>query len=281
MRTRILIGVATATLAMFLWPPIPQAPDYHVMADQRTCLGMANCLNVLSNLPFAIVGILGLIATFARRRSHEPALERSERLPYATLFARVIATAVGSSYYHLAPDNARLVWDRLPMTLGFMGLLTAVIAERVDPQAGRRLFWPLIALGAASVLYWYWSELRGSGDLRLYVIVQFGSLIVVTLILATFESRYTDNPYLIAGLVAYGAAKLFELADRPIFALGGIVSGHTLKHLAAAAAIALIARMLHVRQPIAIAIRGGPWTADQGRTTDQERTKDQEPRPKD
>ena len=255
MRNRVLIAGAIATLAVFLWPPIPQAPDYHVMADQRTCLGIANCLNVLSNLPFAIVGILGLMATFGHGRSRQSTVERTERLPYATLFAGVIATAVGSSYYHLAPDNTRLVWDRLPMALGFMGLLTALIAERVNRRAAQRMFWPLIALGAVSVLYWYWSELRGAGDLRLYVIVQFGSLIVVALVLALYRSSYTDNPYLVAALVAYVVAKLFELADRPIFALGGIVSGHTLKHLVAAAAIAFIARMLQGRIPVAVVER--------------------------
>jgi len=251
MRTPTLIAGAIATLAVFLWPPISQAPDYHVMADQRTCLGIANCLNVLSNVPFAIIGILGLIATLGPGSVRSFSSDPWVRLPYAVLFVGVLTTAVGSSYYHLAPDNARLVWDRLPMTLGFMGLLTALIAERINRQVGRRLFWPLIALGAGSVLYWYWGELRAAGDLRLYVIVQFGSLVVVALVLALYESRYTDNTYLIAGLVAYGVAKLFELADRPIFEFGEIVSGHTLKHLAAAAAIAFIARMLRMRTPLA------------------------------
>jgi hypothetical protein len=246
----LAVTLAAAVVVVFLQPPIAQALDYHVMADQRSCLGVSNCFNVLSNIPFAVVGIWGLMVVFAGRRSTLSNLAQSwERWPWAVLFVGVGATAVGSSYYHLAPDNARLVWDRVPMTLGFMGLLTALIAERVDRLVGRWLFVPLIALGVASVLQWYWSELRGAGDLRLYAIVQFGSLIVVALVLALYRSRYTGSAYLVAGLAAYAAAKLFELADRQIFARGEIVSGHTLKHLAAAAAVALIARMLQVRRP--------------------------------
>jgi predicted membrane channel-forming protein YqfA (hemolysin III family) len=253
MRHHVLIAAAIATLAVFVWPPIPQDPGYHVMADQRTCLGIANCFNVLSNIPFAIVGIAGLAATFGRRQSDS--LDSWERLSYATLFVGVTATAVGSSFYHLAPDNARLVWDRLPMTLGFMGVLTALIGERVDRRLVRWLLGPLVALGLLSVFYWYWSELRGAGDLRLYVIVQFGSLIVVALLLALYKSPYTGSAYLVAGLIIYGAAKLFELEDRPIFALGEIVSGHTLKHLTAAAGGACIAWMLQVRRPLPLVER--------------------------
>jgi hypothetical protein len=91
-----------------------------------------------------------------------------ERWPYAALFAGTALTAIGSAYYHLAPGNWPLVWDRLPMTVGFMGLLTAVLAERVGHRIARRLFVPLVVFGAASVAYWYRSEGRGAGDLRPY-----------------------------------------------------------------------------------------------------------------
>ena len=135
------------------WPPIPQALDYHTMADERALLGIPNSLNVLSNAPFAIVGLLGLAAAFGWMGRPSPFTDRWERWPYAALFAGVALTAAGSSYYHLAPDNARLVWDRLPMAVGFMGLLTALLAERVSLTAGKWLFLPLLAAGAASVGY--------------------------------------------------------------------------------------------------------------------------------
>lgn len=228
---------------MFLQPKIPQDPAYHRMADERTLLGIPNALNVLSNAPFAVVGVLGLAQVF-RRRSN---VADGERWPYAAVFGGTLLTAFGSSYYHLAPDNARLVWDRLPMTLAFMGLVAALLAERVSVPLSRALLGPLLATGAASVAYWYWSELGGAGDLRPYVVVQFGSLLAIVLMLALFASERPGTRLLAAGLVAYGAAKVLEAADRPIFALGHVVSGHTLKHIVAALGVACIVAMLAKR----------------------------------
>jgi hypothetical protein len=48
----------------------------------------------------------------------------------------------------------------------------------------------------------------------------------------------------------YALAKLFEFFDEKIFSLGQIVSGHTLKHLAAAAAGFAILRLFQIRRPI-------------------------------
>ena len=154
----VVVAVFGAVVAVFAGPPVPQPLAYHNMADQRSWLGIPNALNVLSNLPFAVVGVMGLAAIFAADDDRRvPFHDSWERWPYAALFAGVAMTTVGSSYYHLAPDNARLVWDRLPMTVGFMGLLTAVLAERVGLPLARWLFAPLLAVGAASVGYWYWS----------------------------------------------------------------------------------------------------------------------------
>jgi hypothetical protein len=217
------------------------------MADERTLAGIPHCLNVVSNVPFAAVGLLGLVTVGSRRRG-PPALHASwERWPYAALFIGMVLTAVGSSYYHLAPDNARLFWDRLPMTLGFMGLLTAVIGERVGVRAARRLFVPLLVLGAASVGYWRWTELRGAEDLRLYGLVQFGSLLIVVVLVALYPDPYRNRAYLFGGIGAYAAAKILEALDDHIFALGNIVSGHTLKHLAAAGGVAIVIAMLRAR----------------------------------
>ena len=122
-----------------------------------------------------------------------------------------------------------------------------LLAERLSLRLGRRLFGPLLFIGAVSVAYWYWSELQHAGDLRLYLLVQFGSLILVVLLLAFYPSRYGGTGYLVAGLVAYTAAKGLELADREIFAIGHIVSGHTLKHLAAAGGVMCLVAMLRIR----------------------------------
>jgi hypothetical protein len=248
----VAVAVLGAIAAVFAGPAVPQPLTYHTMADQRSWLGIPNAFNVLSNLPFAVVGVLGLAAIFGSHVDRRLTFQDSwERWPYAALFTGVALTAVGSSYYHLAPDNARLVWDRLPMTLGFMGLLTAVLAERVSLQVGRWLFAPLLAVGAASVGYWYWSEVQGAGDLRLYGLVQFGSLLAVVLLLIFYPSPYRGGGYLVAGLAAYAAAKGLEFVDGRIFALGGIISGHTLKHLVAAGGVACLVGMLRTRAPLA------------------------------
>jgi hypothetical protein len=223
-------------------PRVPQPLAYHQFADTRTFLGVPNALNVLSNVPFAIAGIAGLILAF-----RAPAGDPIERWSYAVLFAGVTLTTIGSAWYHLAPDNGRLVWDRLPMAIGFMALLAAIVAERVSTRAARVLLLPLLALGCGSVFYWHWTELRGAGDLRPYLVVQFGSLIVILLMLARYRVPRSGTGWLLAGLAAYAAAKGLELADRPVFAAGQVVSGHTLKHLVAAAGVACVAVMLGAR----------------------------------
>ena len=217
-------AVVAMAVAVFLHGPIPQDPAYHAMADTRSLLDIPNAMNVLSNLAFLVVGVYGLTLT--------------RRPPYVVFFIAAILTAIGSAYYHLAPDDSRLVWDRLPMTIAFMALLTAIASERI----GISSWWlvPLIALGVFSVAYWSWT-----GDLRAYVAVQFGSLILIVLLLSLYPAPHSS--YLWAGVAAYAAAKVFELADRQVFAIGHIVSGHTLKHLAAAGGMFCVALMLRAR----------------------------------
>jgi hypothetical protein len=241
-----LAAVATIAVAAW-WPPVPQPPEYVVFADHRSLLGIPNALDVLSNLAFAIVGAAGLMA-ISRRRRTETLADNWDAWPYGALFAGVACASVASFYFHLAPDNARLLWDRLPITVGFMGLLTALLAERVSRRTARTLFVPLLVAGAASVVYWYWTELHYAGDLRPYLVVQFGSLALVVLILWLYPGRGRDTAYLATGLAAYVAAKGLELADAPIFAAtGSMVSGHTLKHLAAAGGVACVVAMIRAR----------------------------------
>jgi hypothetical protein len=222
---------------------VAQSLDYHNFADQRTALGIPNILNVISNLPFLMVGIWGLVVT--TNRSHkESFLSDTERWPYIVFFFGVALTCFGSSYYHLHPGNATLVWDRLPMTLGFMGIVSATVAERITVNAGVRLLPFLLTAGVLSVLYWSWTEAHGQGDLRPYYLVQFGSLFVVFACLVLFRPRYSRTWCLWIALGLYIAAKLLESFDKRIYSLGNLVSGHTLKHLAAAAAGYFVALML-------------------------------------
>jgi hypothetical protein len=243
--------VALGAGVFLLLPPISQDPAYHNFADQRAFLGIPHCLDVLSNFGFLIVGVWGLIFLVRAkgRKGKGTFLESSKVWSYFFFFVGVLLTAFGSAYYHLAPDNGRLVFDRLPMTIGFMALLSAVISERVDTRLGTRLLAPLMVLGVVSVLYWRWTDLRGHDDLRFYGLVQFGSIAAILLLAIFWPSRYTRGVdiFIVAGL--YGLAKLFESLDRPIFALGNVVSGHTLKHLVAALACYWVLRMLASRSP--------------------------------
>jgi hypothetical protein len=241
--------LAVATLALIVGAVAgPAIPDLvlHPFADQRAWLGIPNFSDVMSNMAFAIVGVLGLIE-ISRSSRHPTFADPWERWPYVVLFAGTALVSLGSAYYHLAPSAARLVWDRLPIAVGFMGLLTAVVAERVSMRAARWLLAPLIALGLASVLVWYSSELSGTSDVRVYLLVQAGSMLLVVLMLVLYPPRYTGAGYLAAGLALYAASKALELADHRIFSVGQMVSGHTLKHFLAAAAVGSIVLMLRER----------------------------------
>ena len=239
-------AVILAIVAMF-FPAIPQPLSYHNFADHRGWLGIPNFGDVVSNVPFAIVGIWGLVVMFTPGKLQF--LDSRERWPYLLMFASLILTAIGSGYYHLAPDNARLVWDRIPIMIVFMALLAAVVAERAGVNTGLALFPVLEIVGVASVLYWQSTEQRGHGDLRLYAAVQVYAILILLLALL-LPPRFTGGSDLVVVLGFYALAKVLEGCDRQVFALGHIVSGHTLKHLAAAAAGFWVLRMMKKRVAI-------------------------------
>jgi hypothetical protein len=249
------LGLGIVALgADFCLPAMPQDLTFHAFADDRTMLGVANFLNVASNLPFIVVGALGL-ALLMRRETVRPdgsILEPAERWPLLVLFTGVLLTGFGSSYYHYAPDNDRLVWDRLPMTIAFMGLFASMIGERIRVRAGTWLLGPLVWLGLASVYSWHMSEQRGAGDLRLYGFVQFYPLVTIPLMLYLFPPRYTRSGDVIVALAWYLLAKILEIhvIDHGIYRLGHVVSGHTLKHLAAAMGAYWLFRMVKLRRPV-------------------------------
>jgi len=225
-------------------------PSYHQFADQRGWLGIPNFGDVSSNLAFLVAGLCGLAFLFREPSSHQ-FVDPRELWPYTTFFLGLVLTAVGSAYYHCAPSDARLVWDRLPMTIVFMPLVTALIVERVDIKLGLCLLPLLTALGIVSVVYWHETVQRGAGDLRFYGAVQVYAVLALLAALL-LPARYTRGSDLLVVAAFYAFAKISEVADRQIFSLGHMVSGHTLKHLAAAAAGFWILRMLQGRQPVQI-----------------------------
>jgi len=229
----IVVLMAGSLAVLLLLPAILQNQSYHGFADARTVLGVPNFWNVVSNIPFMVVGAVGL----ARCR-HD--------VTTTIVFAGIFLTGFGSSYYHWAPDDGTLFWDRLPMALAFMALLAGAIGERVSAKAGAILLWPLLALGVLSLLVWRWS-----GDLRLYGWVQFFPVVTLPAMFLLLPPKYTGAGYWILAAALYLLAKLFEYFDAAVYSFGNVVSGHTLKHIAAAAACFAILRYFQTRQPIA------------------------------
>ncbi|MGH8684350.1 MAG: alkaline phytoceramidase [Nitrosospira sp.] len=239
-------------LSAAIAPPVPQPAEYHHFADQRNYFGIPNFFNVISNGVFLLIGIAGVGLLLRSSGSHatKAFVASPERWSYLILFLSVTMASIGSAYYHLAPGNDRLVWDRLPIATGIMALLAATLSERVSPRAGLRLLPVLIAIGAGTVMHWYWSEQRGAGNLNFYIVVQFYSLLVIFLVGIFFPSRYTRGADIYMVMALYGLAKLAEIRDREIYDLGQVISGHTAKHLLAALAIYWILRMLIKRRPL-------------------------------
>lgn len=247
-RARAIAAITLlAFAAAFVLPALPQPAGYHDFADHRAFLGVANALDVSSNLAFLLVGLAGLWIALRPGTVFEHA---GERVPYAVFFAGVALTALGSAWYHLAPDNERLFWDRLPMTIAFMALIAAQVGDRIDPRAGRALLVPMLAIGAASVVYWRATERAGAGNVVPYGVLQAYSVAILLLISLWLPSRYTRGGDVFAVFACYVVAKLAELLDAQLYGLGHAVSGHTLKHLAAAAGAFLVCRMLALRAPV-------------------------------
>ena len=244
----IAVSLLSVTVLCFL-PPIPLGPGYHDFTDRRIFLRIPNYLDVLSNIPFMIVGLWGLL--WLLRRSSKPSfVMQQERIPYFVFFAGVALTGVGSFWYHMAPDNNRLPWDLLPMTCSFMSILASIIMERISVKAGLRVLFPLLVLGVASVAYWYLTERQGHGDYRFYLFVQFFPPLLIALIIAIFPARYTGTQYLAVAFIFFVLAKLFEFFDKQIYSFTRMISGHSLKHITAGVACYWILRMLQKRRAL-------------------------------
>ena len=239
-KKRVLLLVATGVvslLALFFMQPLAQSLAYHDFSDQQSLFGINNFWNVISNIPFLLVGVAGLGLCIGNA-------DLGERLSWGILFASVSFVAFGSSYYHLSPDNATLVWDRLPMAIAFMGLFVALLSEYADDRAQKYLLVPFLALGVFAVGYWAIFD-----DLRFYIWVQFFPLVSIVLMLLLFDGRYDQKLYIWVALFFYVLAKWLEYADDQIYiATGELIGGHPIKHLMSAAGIFLLYKMLQQRR---------------------------------
>ena len=236
-------------LAAWLLPSFAQPQSFHDYANQRTWIGLPYAADVLSNLPFLAVGALGLHFVWRGWRAKNPDAFSNQRAawPYALLFAGVVLTAFGSAWYHAQPNDTTLLWDRLPMAFGFAGLVAGTLTDR-DAQRTSQWLLAFAAVGAGTVLFWH-----VTGNVLPYLVMQVGFIASALIATAWITPHYThaQRIYVAAGL--YAVAIVFERLDHQIYALlSGLVSGHTLKHLVACAAIVIVYSMLvkrHAQQP--------------------------------
>jgi hypothetical protein len=219
-------------VAVFLFvDPYPQPQSYHAFADDRTLFGVANFWNVATNAVFLVPGIAGLLML---RSADHPGILPGLNPAYHILFTGILLTAIGSAWFHLAPNNHTLFWDRLPMTIAFMSLAAIIVGEHVSESLGRRLLWPLLAIGAASIFYWDWSESHNAGDLRLYGLVQFLPMLLIPVLLLMYRSVFDRTGFIWIVFLLYALAKVFEQLDGRVYNLGELLSGHSIKHVIAA-----------------------------------------------
>lgn len=252
-RMVLLVAITLiSVLIIFSFPAVPQDRDYHNFADQRALWGIPHFADVLSNLPFILVGFWGLWV--CRKVAGDPSrmADARERFPLWVIFSGIVMVGFGSAYYHVAPSNETLLWDRLPIALVIMAVVAMILCERWDVKTGILLLGPLLLLGLASVMYWQATELAGQGDLRFYGFVMLYPILLIPLLVVLFPPRHTGMGYLYQMLGLHVIAKLFEFMDRSIFEmLRGLMSGHTLKHLFAAGAICSLIFYIQKRRLIA------------------------------
>lgn len=236
----ILLVLAPLFCLFFLYgKPIPQDPAYHLFADARTCLGVRNFGNVVSNILFLLAGAAGMLWCYRNR-------DATARRSWMVFFVGVALVFFGSGYYHETPNNDTLIGDRLPMTVAFMGLFAALLSEHLGEKLESALLVPAVLVGIASVFWWQYSD-----DLRVYIWVQLTPLLVIPYVIAAFPGRHTHRHYLMYGVAFYALAKIAELYDYEVYALtGAMISGHSLKHLLAAVAPYFVYLMLRQRSEI-------------------------------
>jgi len=246
-----ILTIAGIALALLL-DPIHQPRNYNDFADQSIVLGIPHAYDVLSNLGFALVAVWGWIGLHPRR--DHPALRRGW-YGYRLFLSSLFLTAAGSAYYHLAPDNQRLVWDRLPIALACAGLLAGVRAE-TRPDTRISLYAAAVVLLAlASVAWWHFTDQpQRPGDLGPYLLLQLSPLLLIPLWQGIYGAPRLDRIWFGVAILLYVMAKLAELWDHDILAALGWMSGHTLKHLLATlGAFVLVARLRsRVQRPVRV-----------------------------
>lgn len=251
-QSALLLALATALLVACFGPTVAQHAHYHDFADQRAGWGVPFAMDVLSNVPFAVAGVWGLLVL---RRLPADAQSSAQAVPQprtqpalaALFFAGLLITAACSSFYHWQPDNAGLAIDRLGMVVAFAGLLGLAVADRISGRAGLATAATVLALGPLSVMVW-----AASGNLLPWAVLQGGGMLLIVSLAICKATRKPVSGALgipLAAVIAfYALAKVLELADHEVFELTHhALSGHSLKHIVASLAAWPVIRVMHNR----------------------------------
>ena len=230
--------LALAVLALLMHGPIPQLDHYHDFADQTPWLGIPHAMDVLSNVGFVIVGWWGVSIMLRQRQA---AIILPSYLPYLVFVVCIALTSLCSSFYHLAPDNARLLWDRIPIALACAAIVVAVRADLLSRhQTGLELA-VMLGFALGSVIWW-----QQTGDLRPYLLLQVMALLLIPVYQWVYGAPLWDKLAFGAASLLYVLAKFAELQDGTVLLYTHCISGHSVKHLLAAlAAAAIVARLRH------------------------------------
>lgn len=241
-RTRIWAGAFLCFLFFMLaTPKFPSSRQSHLFADMRNFFGVPNTLNVFSNFPFLIVGVMGFVLTL--QGIFFNISFRGEVWGWALFYAGITGVAFGSAYYHLKPDDDRVMWDTLPMMIAYASLFSSLLAERVGAKIGLSCLIALVSVSFLSMIY-----ARTFNDFRLCMTFQLIPTVVIPCIAYLFPPKYT---YSRCWLYAAGfqlLAKFEAVADRKIYnKTHYIISGHSLGHLCSAIVHVLLSVMLMCR----------------------------------
>ncbi len=231
-----------AVVVIFFVKPIAQSQDYHNFADRIKFFSIPNFWNVISNLPFVIIGSVGVCAVLKSLAHY--CLQQS----YIWFFVGIILTGFGSGYYHYNPNDTTLIWDRLPMTISFMSFLSIIIGEFIKDSLGKKSLYPFLLIGIISIVYWVVLE-----DLRMYVLVQFLPIILIPIVLFLSKNNLKVKKYFWLILTTYVVAKFLESSDLLIYSnTNKLISGHTLKHFVASIAPLIFYQFVQQKKQVKI-----------------------------
>ena len=248
-KARFVVGGAFAlwALASLIAPAMGQPQSFHDFAAQRALGWLPHAGDVLSNLGFLMAALAGAGLMFSTR---EQRLPKVVQVMAALFFFGLFSSFVGSSFYHWAPHDLSLAWDRLGMSAAFAGMLGLAVQQRVNDDASAYLAGGsmLVACLAAVAIS------AQTGNVLPWALLQGGGVLAMLALACLPHPRSTRSNGLAINLWAvvgfYALAKLLELGDGQVFGCTHqLISGHSSKHLVAAlAALPVLSAFVALRK---------------------------------